>query len=177
MWFPSLILVIPSIALGFLLVDPILNHDLLGNAIKVLPIHLSHETHLNAVQQLISFWHHPAVWLAALGILAAFLCVIKYPDIRQWFTQRFSLIYRILVAKYGFDDFNQWVFVSGGKRLAAVLFNVVDLRWLDDYVVNGSGRLITRFSATLKRLQTGYLYHYAFAMILGVLLFLIVLFW
>ena len=65
------------------------------------------------------------------------------------------------------------VFVNGGKRLADNLFYVADLRWLDGYIVNGTGRLITQFSAKLKRLQTGYLYHYAFAMIVGMLLFLL----
>ncbi len=176
MWLPSLILVIPSIVLGFLLVNPILNAHLLGNAIKVLPIHLPQETSLSAVQQLMNFWRHPAIWFALAGIFVAWVTVIKYPSMRQFFIQRFSWLYRILINKYGFDNFNQWVFVKGGKRLADVLFYVTDLRWLDGYVVNGTGRLIVLFSAKLKRLQTGYLYHYAFAMILGVLLFILMAF-
>jgi len=176
MWLPSLILVIPSIVLGFLLVNPILNAHLLGNAIKVLPIHLPQETSLSAVQQLMNFWRHPAIWFALAGIFVAWVTVIKYPSMRQFFIQRFSWLYRILINKYGFDTFNQWVFVKGGKRLADVLFYVTDLRWLDGYVVNGTGRLIVLFSAKLKRLQTGYLYHYAFAMILGVLLFILMAF-
>lgn len=174
MWAPSIVLAIPSVFLGFLLYEPMLKpNGLLGQTVKVLPSHQHLETGLNAWIQLANFWQQPSVWLGLGGILVAWLTVVKYPAIRHYFTQRFSLIYRILLSKYGFDSFNQLVFVKGGRRLAGVLFNVMDMKWLDGYIVNGSGRLVTDFSRKLRRLQSGYLYHYAFAMILGVLAFLV----
>lgn len=177
MWVPSLILVIPSTLLGFFLFEPLLKKDgLLSTSIKVLPIHMTHKGFLSSEMQLITFWQRPAVWFSLVGIFIAWYTVIKQPNIRQLFIDRFSLAYRLLVDKYGFDRFNQVVFVTGSKRLGNFLFNIVDLRWLDGYLVNGAGKVITYFSAELKRLQSGYLYHYIFAMVLGILFFLIAYF-
>ena len=177
MWVPPLLLAVPSVFLGFLMDKPILVNGLLNDALKVLPIHMLHGVHLDALNQMLDSVYHLAMWFTMFGILVAWITVIKYPDLRQFFIQRFSGIYRILMDKYGFDILYQAVFVRGGQRLADNLYRVADMRWLDDDVVNGTGRLIMKFSARLRRIQSGYLYHYAFAMILGVLLFLAGLFW
>ena len=178
MWAPVLLLAIPSTLLGFFLDASILKENsLLGDAIKVLPIHMLHEVHLSAIQLLFDSWYHPAVWFTFAGVLVAWWTVIKHPAIREAFISRFSLVYKILKDKYGFDELYQAVFVKGGKKLADNLFYVADVRWLDNDIINGTGKLIIKFSAKLRCLQSGYLYHYAFAMILGVLLFLVWLFW
>lgn len=176
LWMPCIILAVPSMILGFLLNEPILKQDgLLSHAIKVLPQHLPIIPHETTLDQILFFWQKPSVWLATLGIITAWFTIVKRPSSRAYLIERFSGIYRVLVNKYGFDQFNQWAFVKGGQRLASFLFNVADLRWLDGYIVNGTGHLVADLSQKLKRLQSGYLYHYLFAMIIGVLVFLVAL--
>lgn len=176
-WVPCIVLAIPSAVLGFVLNAPMLRADgILSHAITVLPTHFSHQLYLTSTERFLLFWQRPSVWFALLGIFVAWFTVVKQPSIRTFLIERFSWIYQLLLRKYGFDAFNQKVFVIGGKRLAAFLFNVADLRWLDGYVVNGTGHLIARCSQQLKRLQSGYLYHYVFAMIIGLLVLLITLF-
>ena len=70
-------------------------------------------------------------------------------------------LYCILIRKYGFDDFNQFVFVRGFRSLASVFYKAGDINIIDDGLVNGSGRLIRWLSKTVKRMQTGYIYHYS----------------
>jgi NADH-quinone oxidoreductase subunit L len=173
MWLPSVILAIPSVALGWFLFEPMLmKNGWLANATRVLPIHQTAEASLNPLTALLLCWQEPSFWFALLGILAAWISVMKYPYFDERLAKRFAWTHRLLLHKYGFDAFNQWVFVRGGKRLASFLFNVADLQWLDGYIVNGTGRLVNRISLKLRQLQSGYLYHYAFAMILGILVLL-----
>lgn len=75
--------------------------------------------------------------------------------------------------KYGFDAFNQAVFANGGRRLAKLFFNL-DAKVLDEKLIDGSGRRISWFSNVLRRLQSGYIYQYAFIMVLGIIIFLLV---
>jgi len=111
-------------------------------------------------------------WLSVAGITTAWLAYIKFPAFPEMFTQRFALLYNILVSKYGFDAFNQIVFVKGGKKFADVLYNQGDMKIIDGFFVNGSAKVVRGFSAVIRHMQSGYLYHYAFVMILGLLGFL-----
>ena len=74
--------------------------------------------------------------------------------------------------QYGFNQFNNLVFVRGTRKLSHFFYHVADMKILDGWIVNGAGHSIQRLSALLRRLQSGYLYHYAFAMIIGLLVFL-----
>jgi NADH-quinone oxidoreductase subunit L len=76
------------------------------------------------------------------------------------------------VYKYGFDEFNDHVIMRGTRSLAEVFFEVGDVKILDDTLVNGSGRVVTWISNVVRRVQSGYLYHYALVMIVGLLLLL-----
>lgn len=71
--------------------------------------------------------------------------------------------------KYGFDAFNQTVFANGGRWLAKIFFNA-DVNVLDEKLIDGSGRRITWLSNVLRRLQSGYIYQYAFIMVLGIII-------
>jgi NADH-quinone oxidoreductase subunit L len=83
--------------------------------------------------------------------------------------ERLRPLHRILEKKYGFDELYQTVFADGGRRLGGFLSRVGDQRVIDDWIVNGAARVVGRGSGLMRHLQSGYLYHYAFAMILGVL--------
>ena len=85
---------------------------------------------------------------------------------------RFSLVHRLLLNKYGFDDFNQTVFAGGTRRIGGLLWQIGDIKIIDGALVNGTAKAVGIFSGFIRNIQTGYLYHYAFAMIIGLLLLL-----
>jgi NADH-quinone oxidoreductase subunit L len=74
--------------------------------------------------------------------------------------------------KYGFDSFNERVFAAGARFIGGKLWQIGDVQLIDGIMVNGTARLIGRISARVRQLQSGLIYHYAFAMIIGVFLLL-----
>lgn len=177
-YWPLIILAIPSAIIGALLVKGMaLQGDLLGNAIVVLPTHTASgalgEDYPSAWAMLTHAFLTPAFWLAISGIVVAWVCYILKPHIPVWSAKRFALLYRILVDKYGFDNFNDWFFVKGTRKVARFLYQVGDIDLVDDLMVNGTGRTITWLSSITRRVQSGYLYHYALIMIVGLLLLIV----
>ena len=85
-----------------------------------------------------------------------------------------AVIYRLFVRKFYFDEVYQAVFAGGARNAGNALWQWGDVRAIDGFLVNGTARAVRRFSASIRTLQTGYLYHYAFAMIIGLLLLLAV---
>lgn len=177
-WLPLILLAIPSVLAGEVLIDPILfsSNKLLGNAIFVLPDH-------NVLAQLATEYHGAKLmaleagttlpfWLAIGGILTAWLFTAGFPQWSEALKKRFAWIYSILVRKYGFDDFNQIVLVHGTQDTGRVFYEVSDVKLIDGLAVNGSGRFIQWMALVSRRFQTGYIYHYALAMVLGVVVFL-----
>lgn len=175
---PLILLVIPSIGLGALLVQPILFSatPLLGNTIFVLPEHnvlIGMAQHFAGVwQSCLMVYKSPPFWFAVAGILTAWFAYVLFPILPPLFKRRLSLIYQVLIHQYGFNQFNNLVFVRGTRAISGFFYHVADLKILDHFMVNGSGRSMQRLSALLRRLQSGYLYHYAFAMIIGLFVFL-----
>jgi NADH-quinone oxidoreductase subunit L len=90
-----------------------------------------------------------------------------------WFHAKFHALYTLLDNKYYLDKFNQAVFAKGARLLGGGLWNVGDKILIDGLLVNGSAKLVGWFSGIVRQAQTGYIYHYAFVMILGVLGFLV----
>ena len=149
---------------------------LLGNTIFVLPQH-------NALPQLAEEFHGaqlmalkagttPTFWIAMAGILTAWFFTI-FPQWAEVLKKRFAVIYAILLRKYGFDDFNQIVLVHGTQDLGSLFYKVSDVKLIDGVAVNGSGRFIRWIAQTARKVQTGYLYHYAFAIVLGMVALLV----
>lgn len=176
--FPLIALAIPSFFAGFVLIDPMLfsNPKLLGTSIFVLPEH-------NVLEHIAREYHGATImaldagktltfWLAILGIVTAWLFVALYPKWSEFIKKRFAIVYAILVKKYGFDDFNQIVLVRGTRDAGNICYEVSDVKLIDGLAVNGSGRFIRWLAQTAKRMQTGYIYHYALSMVLGVGFFL-----
>lgn len=179
---PLILLAIPSVVLGYFMIGPALfaEHSLFGQTIVVPAAH-------NPLLQMAEEYHGPAAmmlhalhtvpfWLAIAGTLTAWLSYQKMTFLPAWFARRFSWIYRILVAKYGFDEFNRIVFAGGARGLGQVLYKVGDVKIIDG-IVNGIGRVTTCVSSCARRVQTGYLYHYALAMVLGLMGFLALMLW
>jgi NADH-quinone oxidoreductase subunit L len=97
---------------------------------------------------------------------------MKRPDIPATIKTRFSLIYRILENKYGFDSFNDKFFAAGSRFIGEKLWQIGDVKLIDGAIVNGTARLIGRIALVVRQLQSGLIYHYAFAMIIGAFLLL-----
>ena len=175
----QLILSVPSLFLGVLLIYWILYHypGLLGSSIETLPHYNVLQTMANEYRGAFFMSFHSVVtlpfWISVLGILSAWFTVIGMPKIPALLERRMPWLHRILVARYAFDAFNWVVFVRGSRALANFFFRAGDLKLLDRFIVDGSGRNATRVARFMRRLQSGYLYHYVFVMILGILAFLI----
>lgn len=177
-WLPLVVLAIPSIIIGYVLYMPMLfnNPSLIGKSLFVLPEHnvlaeLAKEVH-SPLQSALHAFTSPIFWLTIAGIVIAWVCYIASPAIPTIFATRFSLLYRILMDKYGFDAFNNLVFVRGTKALGRFFYQKTDQSIIDGLVVNGAGRTARWFAQKGRVIQSGYLYHYATAMILGLFVFL-----
>ena len=175
---PLIILAVPSLLLGLFLIEPLLIGDYFGSAIYVSYEH-------NVLSKIASEYHgtfsfithaflYPPVYLALLGLFVAWLCYIKYPSLPERIVNHIGIIHQILINKYGFDEFNQIVFVGGIKKIGNFLSQVGDIRLIDGTLVNGSARTIRLFSNKIRNIQSGYLYHYAFSIIIGLLMLLVI---
>lgn len=175
---PLIALAVPSLIAGQIMIDPMLfaQTKWLAGTIFVLPQHdtlaqLAADYHGSKLMALKAGTTLP-FWLAIAGIVTAWVYVEKFPAWSENLKKRFPLIYTILVNKYGFDEFNQKVLVRGTKETGHLFYDVTDLKLIDGVMVNGSGRAIRWFARASRLLQTGYIYHYALAMVLGILVFL-----
>lgn len=177
-WLPLVLLAIPSIIIGYILSMPMLynNPTILSSSLFVLPEHnvlaeLAHEIS-SPFESVLHSVYSLTFWLTLAGVLIAWICYIAVPSIPGYLARRFSLIYKLLENKYGFDAFNNLFFVKGAKGIGSVFYNIGDQKLIDGLVVNGSSRLVRWFSSRGRAIQSGYLYHYAAVMVFGLLGFL-----
>ena len=105
--------------------------------------------------------------LLLAGVLVAAIAYLWFTQLPEIIARIFAPVKKLLDNKYYLDDLNQWVFAKGALWIGGGLWKQGDQRWIDGFIVNGSALLVGRCSAVIRRLQSGYLYHYAFAMILG----------
>lgn len=175
-WLPLVILAIPSFIIGFVLYQPMLTKvpNLFSPAIVSLrPVLAEMAKEAASPWQLM---HHGVkglpFWLSILGIVLAWLFYIAFPRLPAFFAAKFSLIYRILCNKYGFDSFNDRILVPFIKGLGQLFYQVGDKKMIDGLFVNGSGKTVRWLSTKGKSFQSGYLYQYVGVMIfaLGMLL-------
>jgi NADH-quinone oxidoreductase subunit L len=171
---PLILLAIPSVIAGYW-IEPILFGDYFGSSIYVAPEHAV----LAEVGKDFSMGHFfghgllsAPFWLAILGLGSAWYFYEKRPDIPQAICTRVSWLYNMLVRKYGFDEFNDWFFAGGARGLGRLFWNVGDVKVIDGTMVNGSAKAVAWFSSKIRNIQTGYLYHYAFTMIIGLVAFI-----
>ncbi len=169
---PLLALAVPSLVIGYITIGPMLFGDYFGNAIYVSDRHagmreLEHHFHGAAVMALHAVSTLP-FWLAAAGVGTAWFFYLKRQDIPAMIQKKFGLVHAILERKYGFDEFNDWFFAGGARKLGGGLWRRGDQTVIDGWLVNGSAGLVGCAARLTRRFQSGYIYHYAFAMIIGV---------
>jgi NADH-quinone oxidoreductase subunit L len=177
-WLPLVILAIPSVIIGYILFMPMLYNSptLLAKSLFVLPEHnvlaeLAHEVS-SPLQSVLQAPLSLTFWLTLAGIFIAWVCYIANPAIPARLAKSFSWIYRLLLSKYGFDTFNEKVLVRGTKAMGRFFYNIGDQKLIDGFFVNGTGRTVRWFAGKGRALQSGYLYHYAAVMVLGLFGFL-----
>jgi NADH-quinone oxidoreductase subunit L len=176
---PLVLLAIPSVAIGFLTVGPMIFGTDIGGHTRQTPyfegaIHVqaAHDVIARLAEEFhgpVAFALHgfmaPAFWLTLAGFALATLLYLVKPELRAGVVRVLAAPIRLLERKYYMDDL--WIngLAGGGLRLGKAS-SAVDTGVIDG-VVNGAARLVASVAAMLRRVQTGYLYHYAFAMILG----------
>ena len=175
--FPLVMLAIPSIIIGYFTVSPILFGDFFKGVIFVGENHhameeLRHEFHGAGAMAIGAFTSLP-FFLAVAGVVSAYYCYMVNQRVPAWFHARFSGLYQLLENKYYMDKLNEVVFARGARVLGNGLWNIGDKMLIDGLLVNGSAKVVSWFSSFSRTLQTGYIYHYAFVMIIGVLGFLV----
>ncbi len=170
---PLILLAIPSVVIGWLTIEPVLFGGWLNDSIMVMP--------KNDVLAAVGEHFHGATnmakhalttlpfWLMITGFALSTLIYLFRPSIADSIRKRVPFLYRLLDHKYYFDEFYQKVFARGSVRLGRNLWHKADAGFIDDGLVNGSARLVERVAARIRRWQTGFLYDYAFVMIIGLI--------
>jgi NADH-quinone oxidoreductase subunit L len=172
---PLILLAIPSICAGWL-IGTVVFGDYFGTSIFIAPEHdgiakLAEEFHGVLPMILHSFTTLPFA-LALAGAGSAFYLYIVNPELPAVLRGKLSFFVKILDDKYGFDRFYDWFFAGGVRALGGGLWKFGDVTIIDGFFVNGSARVVGWGSTVIRQFQSGYIYHYAFAMIIGILLML-----
>jgi NADH-quinone oxidoreductase subunit L len=178
---PLVLLAIPSVIIGWLTISPLLFGGYFDGAIFVSEQHdvlgrLAEEFH-GPAQFVLHGLMGPAVWLAAAGVVLAWFLYLKRPDVAAQLRERAGGLYTLLENKYYFDWFNENVIARGSRVLGTALWKGGDVALIDGAAVNGSARVVGWVAQVARGLQSGYLYHYAFATIIGLSLLLAWLLW
>jgi NADH-quinone oxidoreductase subunit L len=178
---PLILLAIPSAIIGWFTIGPVLFGDFFGNSIVVAANHdvLADlgETFHGSGQFILHALQGPVVYLAAAGAGTAWYLYLKRPDLPEAWRQKMAGLYKLLDNKYYFDDLYIKGFAAGGRKIGQFLWTRGDELVIDGIMVNGTANTIGRLAGVLRQLQTGYLYHYAFAMFIGLTAFLGWLLW
>ena len=178
---PLILLAIPSAVIGWFTVQPMLYGKFFEGSIFVLPAnnvleHIGEEFHGSAAFVLNSLLTLPLL-LAGVGVLTAYVFFLWRPRWADAVQAKCKWLYIILIEKFGFDWFNEHVIMAGARLLGGGLWRVGDQLVIDDGLVNGSARTVGWLGSVMRYAQSGYLYHYAFAMILGLAALLLWLIW
>ncbi len=173
---PLILLAIPSVIIGWLTVQPLLFGDFFGSAIQVHEANdvlkeMGHEFHGPLAMVLHGFLGLP-FWLALAGFATATYIYLFNPSVADKVAKLFAPVVRMLENKYWIDDLYFAVFAKGGLKLGRGLWKGGDATVIDGVLIDGSASLVQRIALVVRRVQSGYLYHYAFAMILGLILLL-----
>ena len=171
---PLLLLAVPSVVIGFLTISPMLFGEFFKDAIFI-----NHELH-PALEELKSEFHGPVAmglhafgtlpfWLAFAGVATAFVFYLVKPSIPAAFARTLRPLIRIGENKYYLDWFNEHVLAAGARLLGKGLWKGGDQGLIDGLVVNGSAKAVGLLASVVRLFQSGYLYHYALVMVIGVL--------
>jgi NADH-quinone oxidoreductase subunit L len=160
------------VLIGWFTIEPVALGEWFGESIFVLEEHavlheLHEEFHGSAAFVLHAITHPGALYLAIAGALTAWYLYLKRPDLPAVIRHKLSAIYRVLDNKYYFDWFNENVLARLTRGIGGLLWKVGDRGLIDGIVINGGAATVGALATVVKRVQTGFLYHYAFVMVVG----------
>jgi NADH-quinone oxidoreductase subunit L len=170
---PLLLLALPSVVIGFLTIQPMLYGEFFKDSIFVDAAkhpgmeHLAREFHGPVAMALHGFTT-PVFWLALAGVVLAWYMYMKNTALPAAIQQRAMPLYKLLDNKYYMDWFNENVIARGARIVGRGLWKGGDQAVIEGVFVNGSARLVGKFAGVIRWVQSGYIYHYAFAMLVGI---------
>ncbi len=168
---PLLALAAPSLAIGYMTIGPLLYGSYFGTSLYVADRHPAladmAQNFPGAVAMALHSLATPVFWLSAAGVALAWWLYVARTDLPERISRRLSWLYALLVSKYGFDEFNDWFFARGARLVGGGLWRRGDVMVIDNWMVNGAARAVGAMSRLLRHIQTGYIYHYALAMLVG----------
>lgn len=181
-WLPLVLLAIPSVVIGFMTIQPMLFGEFFKDAIFV------DAAKHHAMKELGEAFHGPVAmaihglqtapfWLALAGVVVSYLMYMQFPAVPTAIKRAFGPVYRLLDNKYYLDWINENIIARGARALGTGLWKGGDQALIDGAVVNGSWKLVGRISGVVRWLQSGYIYHYAFAMLLGIFILMTYFVW
>ena len=173
---PLILLAIPSLLIGFFTIQPLLYGSWFGGAIHINETNnvlgeVGKEFHGAALMALSGFAQPPFILIAIAFIITTYIYLFN-PAMAGKIKNTFKPIWIILDRKYWIDNIYFAVFARGGVMLGRMFWKGGDAAVIDGVLIDGSASLVRRIASGVRRVQSGYLYHYAFAMILGLILLL-----
>ncbi len=169
---PLILLAIPSVFSGWLFFSPAMN-GWFGGSIQMFAEHNPLTNLLADYSSPLEFVQHAfftlPFWLSIAGIATAWVSYVLVPSIPGKCAKSFEFLYQWLIRKYGIDAFYDKFFGKGAMALGHFLWKVGDDLIIDKICVQGSGLVVRLLGSFLRALQTGYLTHYLFAMLVGLL--------
>lgn len=181
-WLPLVLLAIPSVVIGYMTIQPMLFGEFFKDAIFV------DAAKHHAMKELGEAFHGPMAmalhglqtapfWLALAGVVLAFYMYMVNPALPAAIKRAFGPVYRLLENKYYLDWINENIIARGARALGTGLWKGGDQALIDGAVVNGSWKIVGRISGVVRWLQSGFIYHYAFAMLLGIFILMSYFVW
>jgi len=159
---PLVLLAVPSVLSGYVIGEVVFG-DYFGSALPA------------PKGDYEGLWHFvlhgfvsPPFWLAAAGIATAWFLYLRRPDMPNRVASFFGPVYAIVERKYGFDELYAWLFAGGARNVGRGFWRGGDQAVIDGLMVNGSARVVGWVSSVVRLFQTGYVYQYAFTMLIGV---------
>jgi NADH-quinone oxidoreductase subunit L len=172
---PLVLLALPSIGAGWWIGELLYGHYF-GKSIYIAAGHPALEEMAAEFHGVVPMALHGLLtlpfWLALAGAATAWTLYIARPEWAAVVRRKAGVLVTILEEKYGFDRFNDWFFAGGARQIGGRFWRLGDVTLIDGLMVNGSARVVGWFAQVARLIQSGYVYHYAFSMIIGVFVLL-----
>jgi NADH-quinone oxidoreductase subunit L len=178
-WVPLVLLAIPSVIIGAIGVGALVGGDFFSGSILVdAQVHPAMEELARefpgALAMAVDGLTRVPFWLAAAGAGVAWFLYLKRPGLPEVLRARAPVLYRLLDHKYYLDRINEVVFAGGARWIGTGFWKEGDVALIDGIMVNGTAHMVARLARLIRRAQSGFIYHYAFVMLVGVAVMLFV---
>jgi NADH-quinone oxidoreductase subunit L len=168
---PLIVLAIPSIGAGWL-IGPILFGNYFGSTIQIMPQHEAMARMSLEYHGILAMMTHALTtipfWFSVGGIVTAWYFYLVRTDLPGKIKRAAGPFSILLERKYFIDEFYSWFFAGGARGLGKGLWKFGDVKVIDGFFINGTARVVAGTAVLMRRFQSGYIYHYAFTMIVGV---------